>query len=99
MNTKVILTGGLALAAAAVAPAVIGRNGGELADLLRIDVLLGLGVVATLVALITLEYGRGAARAARQPVALRTVEGGIEVSGPAPKLAVLTVKRDPRIAA
>ncbi len=73
MNTRKVIAGVLALAAATVTPMVIGRYGDELAGFLRADALLGFGVVATLVALITLEYGRKAARAVRQPVVLRAV--------------------------
>jgi hypothetical protein len=84
MNTKVILTGTLALAAA-VAPVVIGRYGDEFAGFLRVDVLAGIGVVATLVALITLEYSRGNTKAARrQPVVLRSLEGEATVRHAAP---------------
>lgn len=89
MNTKVILTGTLALGAA-VAPVVIGRYGGEIAEHLRVDVLLGIGVVATLVALITLEYGRTAPKAARQPLALcRQPEGEVALRHQGGKLASL----------
>ncbi len=98
MNTKVILTGVLALASAAVAPVVIGRYGGEFAGLLRIDVLAGIGVVATLVALITLEYGRGAARAVRQPVALRALRE-VGLPAKAAKVAALALENDTRAAA
>jgi hypothetical protein len=98
MNTKVILTGALALAAAAVAPVVIGRYGDELAGLLRIDVLAGIAVVATLVALITLEYGRGTARAARQPVALHSL-GDVVVPSKTGALTALATNRDTRAAA
>jgi hypothetical protein len=99
MNTKVILTGAVALAIAAVTPAVIGRYGDEVAGLLRIDVLTGIGFVATLVALITLEYGRGAARAVvRQPVALRSV-GAVVVTEQATTLVALRKNEDTRVAA
>ena len=57
---KTALVAGLVLT-----PAVIGRYGAPLAELLRADVLIGFGMVATLVALITLEYGRRKATPAR----------------------------------
>ena len=98
MNTKAILPGILALAAVAVTPVVIGRFGGEVADPLRIDVLLGVGVVATLVALITLEYGRGAKRAARQPVALHSLRDVVVPVGPV-KITALPKDEDTRAAA
>jgi hypothetical protein len=98
MNTKVILTGVLAFAAAAVTSVVIGRYGDEFAGFLRIDVLTGFAFVATLVALITLEYGRGAGRAARQPVALRSVSGGVVPTGAA-KIVALSESNDTRAAA
>jgi len=78
MNTKAKFTAAfLVLAASAVAPVVIGRHGGVFADLLRVEVLFGLGIVATLVALITLEYGRGANRTALQPATLRLVNSEV----------------------
>jgi hypothetical protein len=98
MNTKVILTGAVALATAAVTPVVIGRYGGEIADLLRVDVLAGIGVVATLVALITTEYGRGAARAARQPAALRCMSD-VGVSARSTNVVALRKNPDTRAAA
>jgi hypothetical protein len=97
MNTRVVLTSVLALAAAAVAPAVIGRYGDELAGFLRADALLGFGVVATLVALITMEYGRKATRTVRQSVALCTVSDA-DVLVPATKIVTLP-KDDNRAAA
>lgn len=63
--TKTALVAGLVLT-----PAVIGRYGAPLAELLRADVLIGFGMVATLVALITLEYGRRTAAPARGLIAL-----------------------------
>ena len=98
MNTKVILTGALAFVLAAVTPVVIGRYGGEIAGLVRLDVLTGIGFVATLVALITLEYGRGAARAARQPVALRSLDD-VVAAEPAANLVPLAKNKDTRAAA
>jgi len=58
-----------------VTPAVIGRYGAFLAELLRADVLIGFGTVATLVALITLEYGRRTTAATRALTTLRLVRG------------------------
>ena len=63
--TKTALVAGLVLT-----PAVIGRYGAPLAELLRADVLIGFGTVATLVALITLEYGRRTAVRARALTAM-----------------------------
>lgn len=63
---KAALVAGLVLT-----PAVIGRYGAPLAELLRADVLIGFGMVATLVALITLEYGRRSTVATRALNALR----------------------------
>ena len=97
MKTRVVLTSVLALAAAAVAPMVIGRYGDELAGVLRADVLLGFGVVATLVALITLEYGRKATRTVRQSAMLRTVSD-TDVIVPHTKIVALP-KDDTRAAA
>ena len=65
---KTALVAGLVLT-----PAVIGRYGAPLAELLRADVIIGFGMVATLVALITLEYGRRLAVPARALAALPTV--------------------------
>lgn len=97
MNTRVILTSSLALVLAAVAPVVIGRYGAELAGYLRADVLLGFGIVATLVALITLDYGRKAPRTVRQSVVLRAV-GDQDVIVPSTKIIQLP-KGDTRAAA
>jgi len=58
--TKTALVAGLVLT-----PAVIVRYGAPLAELARADVLVGFAMVATLVALITLEYGRRPTRVAR----------------------------------
>ncbi|MBE2216235.1 MAG: hypothetical protein IAE82_20345 [Opitutaceae bacterium] len=63
---KAALVAGLVLT-----PAVIGRYGAPLAELLRADVLIGFGMVATLVALITLEYGRRTTAATRALNTLR----------------------------
>jgi len=97
MNTRVILTTALALAVAAVTPVVIGRYGDELAGFLQADVLLGFGSVATLVALITLEYGRKAPRTVPQSVVLRAV-GDDDVIVPSTKIVALP-KDDKRAAA
>jgi hypothetical protein len=64
--TKTALVAGLVLT-----PAVIGRYGAPFAELLRADVLIGFGMVATLVALITLEYGRRTTVATRALNSLR----------------------------
>jgi hypothetical protein len=98
MNTTVNRTDVVAFAASVVTPVVIARYGGEIADFLRIDVLMGIGIVATLVALITKEYVRRAPRAARQPVALRAV-GDVIVRTEAAELAVLPNDEDTRAAA
>lgn len=55
MKTRVILAGALALGLVTT-PMVIGRFGGAAGELPGLDVLLGYGVVATLVAFITMEY-------------------------------------------
>lgn len=75
MNSLTKFVSVLVLAAAVVTPVVLGRYGDVLATLLRADVLLGFGFVATLVALITLEYGRRVVRAARQPATIRGMCG------------------------
>ena len=89
MNTRLVLAGVLA-SAAAVAPVVIGRFGDTLAGFLRADALLGFGVVATLVALITLEYRLGTRRTVRQPVVLRTVRAGVQLA----PTKLVAVRRD-----
>ena len=70
--TKNTLTKTALVAALVLTPAVIGRYGAPLAELLRADVLIGFGMVATLVALITLEYGRRTTVRARALAALPT---------------------------
>jgi hypothetical protein len=97
MNTKVILTRAAAIAVAAVTPVVIGRFGGEIAGFLRADVLLGAGVVATLVALITKEYVR-IPRPARRPVVLRTL-GEVVPAVPATNVVALRTDDETRVAA
>lgn len=67
---KTALVAGLVLT-----PAVIGRYGAPLAELLRADVLIGFGMVATLVALITLEYGRRKVTPARAFATVPNVRG------------------------
>lgn len=57
MKKNTLTKAGL-VAALVLTPAVIGRYGEPLAEFLRPEVLLGFGVVATLVALITTEYRR-----------------------------------------
>lgn len=56
MNTNKTIAG-LFAGLLVLTPVVIGRFDGAYAGLLRVDVLLGIAVVSTLVALITLEYG------------------------------------------
>jgi protein-S-isoprenylcysteine O-methyltransferase Ste14 len=88
---KTALVAGLVLT-----PAVIGRYGAPFADLLRADVLIGFGMVATLVALITLEYGRRTTVATRALNSLRLARAG---KANATILAFPTPAKDERAAA
>jgi hypothetical protein len=96
MNNRLVL-GSVLASLAAVAPVVIGRFGDTFAGFLRADALLGFGVVATLVALITLEYRLGARRIVRQPVVLRTISGDVQPT--ATKLVTVRTPGDTRAAA
>lgn len=95
MNTRVVLASVLA-SVAAVAPAVIGRFGDTFAAFLRADALLGFGVVATLVALITLEYRISTRSAIRRPAVLHAVSDDVQ---PAVTKLVATRSDDTRAAA
>ena len=85
MNTKRLLSGVLVLAVAGLTSVVIGRYGDAFAGFLRPDVLIGFGVIATLVALITLEYR---AEKPRQSIGSRIDRqvGGDLVGLPAPQV-------------
>ena len=88
MKTKVILAGALALGLVTV-PMVIGRSGGALPGL---DALMGYGVVATLVAFITLEYRAQSRRVlATRRSQLRVLANA---GSQAPKVVVLPVHDD-----
>ena len=65
MTKKAYIPGAVALVFG-LTLAVIGRYAGYGAELLRPEVLLGFGVVATLIALITLEYRVGSPRTVTQ---------------------------------
>lgn len=84
------------VAGVVLTPAVIGRYGAPVAELLRAEVLIGFGTVATLVALITLEYGRRTAAPARAPKALPTVNAA---TGEAAVVAFPARNREDRAAA
>lgn len=95
MTTKTNIRGAIALTVVVLALTVIGRYAGYGAGLLRPEVLLGFGVVATLIALIIAEYRVGSTRAATLQIArpAANVAAGIE------RKAVPHVRDDERMAA
>jgi hypothetical protein len=79
MKTNRLLVGLAALIFAGLTFGVIGRYGDALAGFLRPDVLIGFGAIATLVALITLEFPAVAPRRAirvraRTPAGLKQAD-------------------------
>jgi hypothetical protein len=93
--TKNTTIAGVVALALGLTLAVIGRYAGYGAELLRPEVVLGFGVVATLIALIALEYRTVSTRVAAQQIAC---DAGNETVRPASKVVPL-VRNDQRIAA